>query len=127
MDITVTIKTDKKLEAVLNRIAEALTAPKETGGCCKEPDPAAELLERMEAEKKPEPKPEPKEEPAPAPENEETYTIDDMRKALSQFTKGDAAKRKQAVQAIGKFTESAKLPDMDPKDYPALIAELAAL
>jgi hypothetical protein len=125
MEITVTVKMDKKFEAAIDRLVAVLEKPQ--GGCCSEPDPAEELKAKMEAEKakeppKEKPKAEPKDEPAAA-----DISLDDVRKGLSTFSGGDAGKRKQAVELLKKFHPTGKLTSIEPGDYAAILTELAAL
>lgn len=126
MEINVTVKMDKKFEAAIDRLIDAIEAP-QGGGCCKEPDPAEELKTKMEAEKEAPPKKEgpPKEEPKDEPQK--AVSMDDVRKALSTYSAGDADKRTAAVEMLKGFHPSGKLTRIPPKDFGAILTSLAAL
>jgi hypothetical protein len=131
MDIKVTVSMDKKLSTAIDKL---ITAFENKEQCCKREDSyqaddaARELLQEMREKKKAPPKEEKKAPPKEEKKsNEVEYSIDDIRKALNEFTKGNADRRKQALAMLKEVVPSGKLTDIAADKYPEVLVKLAAL
>ena len=88
----------------------------------KEEKPVKKAKPVAEPEKEPEVKPE--EVPAVEESQEVQYTLEDVRAALGVLQK--AGKKEQVKELLQSFG-AAKLPEVDPADYPALMQKAGEL
>lgn len=105
-----TVPTGEKMTEAIATTKKGAAAKKENTQKAPDKEEPAETL--------------PREEPAETAAEETTYTLEDVRAALGTLQK---AGKKNQVRALLQEFGAAKLPEVDPADYPALMKKAGEL